>query len=643
MAADTHSANTVLAALHAVDKFYGGQTVLEGATLELRAASRFALIGRNGAGKSTVLRLLAGAEEADGGTVYRRADIEVGVLDQELQLHGTETVSALSDRAFAHLERMERQLSELERQGLDDPEVFGRWELLHETFERRGGYARRSRRDAVLAALGFRGREDEAVRNLSGGEKTRLGLARLLMAQPDLLLLDEPTNHLDMEMRDWLSRHLAGYTGATLIVSHDRAFLDGSCQQTAEVQNATLRSYGGNPSRYREARAEQLRIEELTRQNQQRELERLESAAAQMKAWAGQNAKLHRRARAMAVRAERYSDTVLPDAERVQGTTRFSFDADDSGEIVLQAGHLTRVLDGRSLFSDVEITLRRGDRIALLGPNGAGKTTLLRTLLGEAASDDARGFVRTGARVRLGYYDQELRDVDPQRTLLEELIRLTGETEAHNLLGRFMFPYEAQFKQIGSLSGGEKARLALLKLTMGRYNFLVLDEPTNHLDVEMIEALEDALLAFEGTLLMVSHDRQFVGSVASRVWELKDGELDMLEGDLEYWQLKRSIPETGAAEEKPARPAAKPPPEAATGKRRMNRWQLERRLEQVEADIPELEQQLAAAARQLSDPAGLSTEELTATAELHGELEARLLASLEEWDDITTQLAEPRS
>lgn len=643
MAADTHSANTVLAALHAVDKFYGGQTVLEGATLELRAASRFALIGRNGAGKSTVLRLLAGAEEADGGTVYRRADIEVGVLDQELQLHGTETVSALSDRAFAHLERMERQLAELERQGLDDPEVFGRWELLHETFERRGGYARRSRRDAVLAALGFRGREDEAVRNLSGGEKTRLGLARLLMAQPDLLLLDEPTNHLDMEMRDWLSRHLAGYTGATLIVSHDRAFLDGSCQQTAEVQNATLRSYGGNPSRYREARAEQLRIEELTRQNQQRELERLESAAAQMKAWAGQNAKLHRRARAMAVRAERYSDTVLPDAERVQGTTRFSFDADDSGEIVLQAGHLTRVLDGRSLFSDVEITLRRGDRIALLGPNGAGKTTLLRTLLGEAASDDARGFVRTGARVRLGYYDQELRDVDPQRTLLEELIRLTGETEAHNLLGRFMFPYEAQFKQIGSLSGGEKARLALLKLTMGRYNFLVLDEPTNHLDVEMIEALEDALLAFEGTLLMVSHDRQFVGSVASRVWELKDGELDMLEGDLEYWQLKRSIPETGAAEEKPARPAAKPPPEASTGKRRMNRWQLERRLEQVEADIPELEQQLAAAARQLSDPAGLSTEELTATAELHGELEARLMASLEEWDDITTQLAEPRS
>src|SRR5690625_4256296 len=332
---DLHSSSTVLAALHAADKFYGGQTVLDGVSLELRAASRMALIGRNGAGKSTILRLLAGSEEPDGGAVYRREDIEIGVLDQELQLSGDVTVSELSDQAFSGLERLERQLKQLEHAGLDDPDTFSRWEQLHERFERRGGYARRARRDAVLKALGFRGREGDAVRHLSGGEKTRLGLARLLMLQPDLLLLDEPTNHLDMQMRDWLSGHLARYAGACLIISHDRAFLDDSCQQTAEVGNARLRTFEGNPSSYRQARAEQERIDEQTRQNQQREHARLEAAAEQMKAWAGQNAKLHRRAKAMFRRVERFSETMLPDAEREQGTTRFSFDSDPSGEIVL--------------------------------------------------------------------------------------------------------------------------------------------------------------------------------------------------------------------------------------------------------------------------------------------------------------------
>ena len=647
MAADNHSASTVLAALHNVDKFYGGQTVLEGAHLELRASSRHALIGRNGAGKSTILRLLAGTEEPDGGTVYRRDDVAVGVLDQELQLEGAETVSELSDRAFTHLDAMEKELTRLEAAGLDDPGTFASWEALHEVFERRGGYARRSRRDAVLNALGFQGREGDAVRNLSGGEKTRLGLARLLMAQPDLLLLDEPTNHLDMEMRDWLSRHLAGYSGATLIISHDRDFLDTSCQQTAEIRNARLRSSNGNPTVYRQERLEQERIEELTRQNQAKEHERLESAAAQMKAWAGQNAKLHRRARAMFKRVERFEDTMLPEAERVQGATRFSFDADDSGEIVLQAGHLSRHLDDRQLFKDVEVTLRRGDRVALLGPNGAGKTTLFRTLLGDAASDDPRGYVRTGSRVRLGYYDQELRDVDPQRTLIEELIRLTGDVEAHNLLGRFMFPFDAQYKQIGSLSGGEKARLALLKLTMGQYNLLILDEPTNHLDVEMIEALEDALNDYTGTLLMVSHDRRFVGSVADTVWELADGHLEMYPGGLEYWQFKRQEQKTLEA----AAPAVAQPAGRSTARQeapanprlQASRWQLERRLEELENGIAGLEEQLAASNGLLSDPLGLSPEQLTEASEQHGRLEAELLEAMGEWEEITAHLEQPRS
>lgn len=641
---DLHSSSTVLAALHAVTKFYGGQTVLDGVSLELRAASRMALIGRNGAGKSTVLRLLAGREEADGGEVYRREDIEIGVLDQELELASDLSVLELSEQAFSGLDRLEAELNRLEAAGLDDPVNFSSWEALHERFERRGGYARRARRDAVLKALGFRGREDDRVRNLSGGEKTRLGLARLLMLQPDLLLLDEPTNHLDMEMRDWLSGHLARYAGACLLISHDRAFLDSSCQQTAAISNGSLRTFEGNPSAYRQARAEQERIDEQTRQNQQREHARLEAAAEQMKAWAGQNAKLHRRAKAMFRRVERFSETMLPDAEREQGTTRFSFDSDPSGEIVLQAEHLSRFLDGRQLFRDVELTLRRGDRVALLGPNGAGKTTLLRTLLGEEASDDPRSQVRTGSRVRLGYYDQELRDVDPERTLIEELIRLTGDVEAHNLLGRFMFPFDAQYKQIKSLSGGEKARLALLKLTLGNYNLLVMDEPTNHLDVEMIEALEDALDAFEGTLLLVSHDRHFIGSVADTIWELDGGVLEKYPGDLGYWQRKR--------QELRSEPAPVSSQTAASAKRQEDQparsplgtpWQLRRQLEELEAEISRLEQELSYLAQELSDPVGLGAEQLTELSRRHGELDEQLLSRLADWEMVSSHLEQSAS
>jgi ATP-binding cassette subfamily F protein 3 len=656
MLGEHHS--TILAALYNAGKFYGGQTILDGATLELRPASRVALIGRNGAGKSTILRLLSGSEEADGGRVYRRPHTEIGMLDQELQLNPGTTIFELSDQAFAHLDLMEAQLQELEAAGLDDPERFERWEELHQRFEWRGGYARRSRRDAVLNALGFGGRGDDLVQVLSGGEKTRLGLARLLMAQPDLLLLDEPTNHLDMEMRDWLSGHLARYTGATLIVSHDRAFLEGSCQQTAEISQGTLRNFDGPPSAWRSYRAEQERIEAATRLNQQKEHERLESAAAQMKQWAGQNAKLHRRARAMERRTERFEDTMLPDAEAQQRTTRFRFPSGPSGDIVLQAEHLTRVLldgeaqgDGpvtepRTLFEDVKFTLRQGDRVALLGPNGAGKTTLFRMLLGDLPSDDGRANLRFGARVRVGYYDQELRDVDPEHTLIEELIRLVGDRDAHNLLGRFMFPYDAQYKQIRSLSGGEKARLALLKLTLGENNFLVLDEPTNHLDVEMIEALEEALLDYDGTLLLVSHDRSFVSRVASVIWELKDGRLVQFAGDYDYYRHRQAQQRNAAAGAVPVKPPARRPaaePAAAADAqepRRVpgNRWQLQQRLERLEHRIPQVEQELEGVTLQLEDPSGLTAGVIGELAVLHDELDLQLLELLGEWEAVTDTL-----
>ncbi len=626
----------ILLALHKVDKFYGPQTVLEEATVELRAGQRTALIGRNGAGKTTILNLLGGRESPDAGQVYQRPETLIGKLEQDMFLNRKATVTEVAEEAFADLLEMEGELRQLEAAGLDDPSHYRRWEEVHERFERRGGYARRSRRDAVLFALGFRGREDDRVAHLSGGERTRLGLAATLMAQGDVLLLDEPTNHLDMDMRGWLEGFLKRYPGAAMIVSHDRTFLDAACHQTVEISRGALRNYDGNPTAFRLVMAEQERIDARTRANQHREHARLESATAQMKRWAGQNEKLHRRAKAMERRVERYADDMIEDATAPERTTRFRFDSDRSGEMVMVAEHLTKGFQ-QPLFDDVEAVIRRGERIGLVGPNGAGKSTFLKVLVGDLASDDGRGEIRFGSRVRVGYYDQTLHGVDPDLTLMEEMIRLTGEREAHNLLGRFLFPFDAQYKRVRDLSGGERARLALLKLTLGRHNFLILDEPTNHLDVEMIEALEQSLTQFEGTLLVVSHDRTFLAQVTARIWEVRDGAFRTYDGDFDYFQRKRKA--DGPVSRKVKRA---PPPDEDPVASSETPWQLEQRLESLEAKIQGLESALGVRAETLARPHDIDQAELARMGRDHARLEAELLAALGDWEQTTKALAAAR-
>ena len=639
----------VLAALRQVEKQYGQRLVLDGVTLELRAGARTALIGRNGAGKSTILRLLAGDEPPDAGESWRRDGVILGSLAQDAAFESGLSIVEVCEAAFSELDEMESELQRLEAAGLDDPATYARWEELHATFERRGGYARRAQRDMVLHALGFTSRENDSAAKLSGGEKTRLALAQLLMRAPDVLLLDEPTNHLDVAMRAWLEGWLARYPGAALIVSHDRAFLDGACDRTALVGRGRLLERPGNPSAFREAQAEQDRIEARTRVNQHREESRLEDAAAQMRKWAGQNAKLMRRAKAIETRLERHRTGMIDEAERPEKTVRFRFQSGDAGEQVLQTRHLAKSYGAVTLFGEVHLTLRSGDRIAITGPNGAGKSTLLRVLLGETASDDPRAIVRWGSRVRVGYYDQELRGVDPDRTLIEELIRLVGDREGHDLLGRFLFPYEAQFKRIADLSGGERARLALLILTLTPYDLLILDEPTNHLDVEMIEALEAALDEYPGTLILVSHDRRFVARLAGQVWEIENGRFESYEGDWAFYQRKRSerrtVQAAGPAEPEPAQPdafgegASEGRADGEDGSHdfdprfgELSPWRLERELETLEQRVGELEAELDSLNVELADPAQHDSGRLADLGRHHAATEAALLEAMEAWE-----------
>lgn len=629
----------LLARLQDIEKFYGDHAVLAGVTLELRTSARIALIGRNGAGKSTILNILSGRSQPDGGTVWLADDIVLGYLEQATEFPPNTTVEDAAQAAFRDLDAMEQRLEQLGGE-LSDPASYEAWETLHAQFERRGGYQRRSRRDAVLAAFAFSGRENQLVNELSGGERTRLGLAVLLMQQPDVLLLDEPTNHLDIDMREWLEQYLSRYEGALLIVSHDRAFLDAATNTTAEVSRGTLSVRPGNPTQYRLLTLGEKEIAERTRLNQEREHARLLSAARQMKQWAGQNAKLHRRAKAMERRVERYGadmiDAPLPD----ERTTRFTFTSPESGSVVLQAGHLTKTYGEAPLFTIDSLELFAGDRVALVGPNGAGKSTLLRMIVGEIASDDPRAFIRTGARVQLGYYDQQLNHFDQDRTLFEELLSRTNDQEAHDLLGRFMFPYDAQFKKIEMLSGGERARLALLELTMGEFNLLILDEPTNHLDVEMIEALENALHAYEGTLLMVSHDRQFMSSLVDYVWEVRDGTFEEYEGDWSFYTRRRAehlATTIAAAEANEQAPHAQP----AQRKRLSGGytpWQARNRVAELETEIDRVEQRLTEVTNELSNPPEANTEALVQLSTEHGKLEAELSALFGEWHTLSEEL-----
>lgn len=636
----------MLVALKNVEKYYGPHRVLEGIDFAVHAGERIGLVGRNGAGKSTLLKLLTGDILPDGGEVLRAPEVRVRSLSQDPKFPAGSTVDSVLEAAFQDLDELETELEAAAEAMTDGTEAsILRHEELLEHFGRRGGFQRRSRKEAAALAFGFRGREHEEVAGLSGGERTRLGLAALLVENPDVLLLDEPTNHLDIVMVEWLENFLSRYPGAVLVISHDRAFLDNVTTETAYLRDGHLKRYAGGYTRFRTALEQDLEQQAAQYAQQQKAIADLQGSADRMKVWGLGMSKLARRAKAMQARVDRMQAASVSAPPPEQRTTSITFHAPESGEVVLDAQNLTRRMGERTLFEGVRVQLRRGERVAIIGRNGAGKTTLLRTLLGLDPSDDPQGRTLTGARVSVGYYDQQLRGVDPEKTLFDVAREYTQkDTEAHTLLGTFLFPYDQHDKPTRILSGGERARLALLRLAQEDHNFLVMDEPTNHLDMEMVEALEVALEDFDGTLLMVSHDRAFIEALAGQVWLVEDGQFYSYPGWEDYRDqnpARRASAEAAANPEAEKTETAPTPPHTKTPAPQtrfsgVNTYQLGKQVEQLEADIERLETELAAAGLALAEAD--ANADFAALGKAAHALETELEEVMAAWEEAHTEL-----
>lgn len=517
----------IVLALQEIRKSFGTHEVLKHVSFTLQERERMGLVGVNGSGKSTLMKIIAGAETADEGTVSIQKGLRVGYLAQQGELSGQETVQRVVESVFDPLARMEEELRSLEHEMAEqagDGEALrrlgGRYDALTREYERQDGYGWRSRVTGVLKGLGlWEAREMETSR-LSGGERTRLCLGRMLLSDPDLLLLDEPTNHLDLRSIAWLEGYLGTYRGAVLVISHDRYFLDHVCGRMAELILGTVETYTGNYTEYISKRAEVYETRMKAWEAQQREIARQEAIIAMYRRF--NREKSLRAARSREKRLEKLERLDKPQEE---GTVRFRFDTRrQTGEDVLQAEGLEKSFGERILFRDVKMHLRAGDRVALIGDNGTGKTTLLRCLTGEEKPDSGR--IRWGTGVDIGYYDQHQAGLHENKTVLDEVwdrFPRMEQYEVRGALGLFLFTGDDVFEPVSTLSGGEKGRVALTELMLRKDNVLLLDEPTNHLDMDSREVLEDALADYPGTILAVSHDRYFINRFAEKVFVLEEG------------------------------------------------------------------------------------------------------------------------
>ena len=633
-------------------KVYGTDTIITGADFHVNSGDRIGIVGRNGAGKTTLLNLITGEIAPDEGRIYMPSDLRVGYLKQRDDFQGENTLIEEINKIFEPLKELETQINTTADMAAAHPQdlsILHRLDSLQQQYENRGGYTYRSEMTGILNSMAF-GPEfyDKKIKTLSGGERTRLALAALLLSKPDLLILDEPTNHLDIGMLKWLEQYLSSYKGTVMIVSHDRYFLDRSVNRVFEIENHRLTSYEGNYTAFAEKKRQLREAQLRAYENQQREIARQEDMIRRMKERGTEH--LAKRAQSREKRLEMVDRLEKP--EGGEGRMKISFKQDfQSGSDVLFTENLSKSfgtgINRRTLFDNVDIDIKRGEKICIVGQNGIGKTTLLKILMQELNPD--KGRVKIGHNVTFGYYDQGQMLLNPSNTVLEEMketYRLYTDTQMRSLLGRFLFRGDDVFLKVGNLSGGEKARLSLLKLMLGGANTLLLDEPTNHMDIESKEVFEDALADFPGTAVIISHDRYFLQKIPDRILELTPEGITEYLGKYDYYAEKKTSIESGKKylEEISGKrnTATEPQKELSSEERRRINKQAEaeqrritRRREALENEMSRIEEEISHLEKQMSSPESSSDYQVLARlCEQIGELREKHDNAMEEWIEL---------
>ena len=588
---------------------FGADVLFHNIDLQIQDHGRTALVGRNGAGKTTLLKMIAGITQPDEGTISKVKDLTIGYLAQDQGLDSQNNIWAELDLVFAPLHKMEKEIYQLEDQlgDLDSDsdqyqQVLNKYDRLQDEYKKQGGFEYESRMRGILHGFGF-GEEyyDTPVDALSGGQKTKLALAKILLQEPNLLILDEPTNHLDMNVLAWLEDYLKSYRGALLVVSHDRYFLDHVVKDVYDLDNRTLTHYTGNYTQFVAYKQERLKAEWKHYDQQQKKIAKLED-------FVNRNivrASTTKRAQARRKQLEKMDRLERPETD--DRSIHFQFHSDkDSGTEVLDVENAKVGYDEQVLAGPLSFTVRKPQRIGIIGPNGIGKSTLLKSLLHQIPL--VSGTVKFGANLEIGYYDQEQQQLHPEKTVLDEVWDdhpEVPEKDIRSLLGSFLFVGDDVYKPVHDLSGGEKARLELTKLSFKPINFLILDEPTNHLDIDSREVLENAINEFTGTVLFVSHDRYFINQVATDVLDMHNDGITYYEGNYDDFlaeQTKRqsSIPSDNT--DKQATPSTGKQSYQQSKEQQKARRKLQRQVDKLEQEMSELEDQQTQLQEKMSQP-----------------------------------------
>ncbi|QWI14798.1 ABC transporter ATP-binding protein [Bacillus wiedmannii] len=641
----------ILLQVNALTKLYGAETILANIKLEVQTKDRIALVGRNGAGKSTLLKIIAGELSHDGGEIIKPKDVSIGYLAQNTGLETSLTIWDEMLTVFTHLQQMETKLRRLEQEmGKEEnfsneatyERLLADYDQLQLDYKDQGGYQYEADIRSILSGLGFPVETHQTtISTLSGGQKTRLALGKLLLTKPDLLILDEPTNHLDIETLTWLEQYLQGYPGAILIVSHDRYFLDKLVTQVYEISNKESRRFVGNYSKYLDLKSALYEQDMKRYEKQQDEIAKLEDFVQKNIA----RASTTKRAQSRRKQLDRMELLTRPLGDSKSASFHFDIEK-QSGNDVLQVKDATIGYDDDPIIEHVTMRLTRGDSVALVGPNGIGKSTLLKSLVNKLPL--LNGDVSFGSNVSVGYYDQEQANLTSSKRVLNELwdeYPLQPEKEIRTILGNFLFTGDDVLKPVSSLSGGQKARLALAKLMMQKSNLLILDEPTNHLDLNSKEILENALIDYPGTLLFVSHDRYFINRVTTTVVELSTEGAQEYLGDYDYYVEKKNEMIERAAFEQQEKQENQAPVQKTVAQEKLNyleekeRKQLERqrtrKIEELEQNIVEFEEEIATLEDQLCLPEIYADYEKASEITTKKQtLQEQLDACMAEWEEL---------